>query len=231
VPEVASVTIKVGEKPVLSGKLPAGESAMKIVIGDNAWELGAPGSALVKAGDGWKLALPDPLPAGKHAVTVVVSDEAGNTAQKTYQGAITVLPAERKAEPQPAPQPVADANKCQRDISAFLKENKIRFQTDSDLLTDEGMRVVARLANLIRKCPGLRFHIVGHTDSRGSFQYNRELSEMRAKTVKNALVGAGIAAERLTTEGAGESFPLASNATEEGRAMNRRIEVKVLRPE
>ena len=231
VPPVAPVTVKEGERPVLAGPLPADVSAMRIAVGGQTWELGAAGSPLQKDGDGWRLALPEPLPAGRHDVSVTVGDEAGNTAQRTFAGAITVLQAQREAKPQPAPQPVADADKCQRDISAFLKENHIRFRTDSDLLTDESIQVVSRLAGLMRNCPGLRFHIVGHTDSRGSFQYNRELSSLRAKTVKNALAESGIAAERLTTEGAGEAFPLASNSTEEGRTMNRRIEVKVLKAE
>ena len=237
VPPVPAITVKAGERPVLSGPLPQGVAAMKMAVNGNTWELGAPGSPLTKTDGEWKLALPEPLPEGLHDVTVTVSDEAGNTAQKTYRGAITVLPAQEKAQEEaqaksrPAPQPVADVEKCQRDISAFLKDHHVRFETDSDLLTNEGMQVVAQLANLIRKCPGLRFHIVGHTDNRGNFQHNRELSARRAQTVKNALVGAGIAAERLTTEGAGPAFPIASNATEEGRAMNRRIEVKVLKPE
>ena len=230
VPEVAAVTVKSGEKPVLSGALPADVAAMKMTVNGRTWQLGAENSPLVKSDGGWKLTLPEALPEGRHDVSVEVSDEAGNTAQKTFAGAIFVLPA-REAEPQPAPQPVADVEKCQRDINTFLKDHHVRFRTDSDLLTSEGMQVVAQLANLVRKCPGLHFHIVGHTDNRGSFQYNRELSARRARTVKNALVGAGIAADRITTEGAGPSFPIASNATEEGRALNRRIEVKVLKPE
>ena len=232
VPEVATVTVRNGERPVLSGPLPADVASMKVTVGNRTWVLGAENSPLVRTNGGWKLALPRALAEGKHDVTIAVSDEAGNVAQKTYPGAIVVLPQEPpKVEEKPAPRPVADAGKCQRDISAFLKEHYIRFRSDSDLLTDEGIEVVAQLANLIRKCPGLRFHIIGHTDSSGGFRHNKELSERRAETVKNALVGAGIGADRLTTEGAGESFPLMSNRTEEGRAVNRRIEVKVIRPE
>ena len=230
VPRVDGVTVKTGEKPMLTGTLPADVTAMKMTVDGKTWELGAEGSALVKTDGSWKLALPEALPEGRHDVTVVVGDEAGNTTQETFAGAIVVLPAQ-EAQPQPASQPVADVEKCQRDINAFLKDHHIRFETDSDLLTSEGIAVVARLANLIRKCPGLRFHIVGHTDNRGNFQHNKELSARRAQTVKNALVGAGITADRLTTEGAGPTFPIASNATEEGRALNRRIEVKVLKPE
>lgn len=233
VPEVAAMTVKSGERPELSGPLPADVASMKITIGKDTWVLDAEGSPLKRTVGGWRLQLPKALPEGKHDVVVAVIDEAGNVARKKFAGVIVVQPKDVPPETteQPAPQPVADADKCQQDISTFLKENTIRFRSDSDLLTDEGIVVVAKLANLIRKCPGLRFHIVGHTDSRGDFQHNRELSARRAETVKNALVGAGIAADRLTTEGAGESFPIASNDTEEGRALNRRIEIKVLKPE
>ena len=232
VPEVATVTVKSGERPTLSGALPADVASMKVTVGKQTWVLGEEGSPLQKAAGGWKLQLPEALPEGKHDVVVVVIDEAGNAARKKFSGAIIVLPKEEpKVEEKPAPQPVADPQKCQQDISAFLKENTIHFRSDSDLLTDEGIAAVAKLAHLIRKCPGLHFHIVGHTDSSGSFEHNKELSARRAETVKNALVGAGIEADRLTTEGAGESFPVASNETEKGRALNRRIEIRVIKPE
>ena len=232
VPDVAAVTVRSGEKVVLSGPLPADVASMRVAVGNSTWVMGAEESPLIKTNGGWKLVLPRALAEGRHDVTIAVSDEAGNVAQKTFAGAITVLPEEAaRKEEKPAAQPAADADRCQQEISAFLKENHIRFQSDSDLLTGEGIEVVAQLANFIRKCPGLRFHIVGHTDSSGGFQHNKELSKRRAETVKDALVGAGIGASRLTTEGAGESFPLVSNDTEEGRAINRRIEVKVIRPE
>lgn len=68
--------------------------------------------------------------------------------------------------------------------------------------------------------------IIGHTDSRGSEEYNQALSEKRAQAVADYLVGKGVSPERLTVEGMGESQPVADNATAEGRAENRRVEIE-----
>ena len=73
--------------------------------------------------------------------------------------------------------------------------------------------------------------ITGHTDSDGSDAYNMILSEKRALAVKEQLIRYGVSAQRLSTEGKGERMPVASNATPEGKALNRRIEVKLIYPE
>jgi len=70
--------------------------------------------------------------------------------------------------------------------------------------------------------------VVGHTDSMGSDNYNQRLSERRAEAVKRYLVGRGIAAERIRSEGRGSTQPIASNATAEGRAQNRRVEIEII---
>jgi len=69
--------------------------------------------------------------------------------------------------------------------------------------------------------------VVGYTDSTGPAKYNQGLSERRAKSVYDYFVSKGIAADRLTTKGYGEERPVASNATREGRAKNRRVELVV----
>ena len=70
-------------------------------------------------------------------------------------------------------------------------------------------------------------HIIGHTDSTGSEQYNQSLSERRAAAVTNYLVSQGVSRDRLRTLGRGESEPIASNATREGQRKNRRVEILV----
>lgn len=67
----------------------------------------------------------------------------------------------------------------------------------------------------------------GHTDAKGSDSYNQNLSERRAASVRQYLVGKGIASSRMTSVGHGESQPVATNETDEGRALNRRVELKV----
>jgi len=74
----------------------------------------------------------------------------------------------------------------------------------------------------------LKIEIHGHTDSVGSDAYNQRLSERRAQAVKDRLVSKGIDADRLATRGLGKSDPVASNATPEGRAQNRRVEFNVV---
>jgi outer membrane protein OmpA-like peptidoglycan-associated protein len=68
----------------------------------------------------------------------------------------------------------------------------------------------------------------GHTDAIGSDAYNQSLSERRAEAVRRYLINGGITPERIRTEGFGESRPVASNETDEGRAQNRRVELRVL---
>jgi len=74
---------------------------------------------------------------------------------------------------------------------------------------------------------GSRVKIVGHTDNRGIVEKNQELSYRRAMAVVNALVSRGVSSSRLRAEGKGESMPIASNETVDGRAMNRRIEAEL----
>jgi outer membrane protein OmpA-like peptidoglycan-associated protein len=84
-----------------------------------------------------------------------------------------------------------------------------------------------RIASLLKDYPGLTALIEGHTDNAGPDEINLELSKARADAVMQALTERGVAAERLTAEGAGEARPNAPNTTPAGRAQNRRVEVYV----
>lgn len=86
-----------------------------------------------------------------------------------------------------------------------------------------------KAAEIIKKNPSLKIEIQGHTDNRGSERYNKQLSENRAKAVMKYLVEKGIEQDRLKAEGFGFSRPTATNKTPEGRAENRRVELKVIR--
>nr|WP_276603710.1 OmpA family protein [Nannocystis pusilla] len=81
---------------------------------------------------------------------------------------------------------------------------------------------------VLKDFPDLRVEIVGHTDNTGSREVNVDLSRRRAESVRDYLVGAGISPERLQTRGAGPDEPIADNTTSKGRAINRRIEYKLL---
>ena len=84
------------------------------------------------------------------------------------------------------------------------------------------------IVKLLKGYPDLRIEIQGHTDSQGRKDYNLKLSERRAQTVKSFLIIYGIDASRMTTKGYGPDKPVASNETDEGRALNRRVELKKL---
>ncbi|MFC3440737.1 OmpA family protein [Sphingobium rhizovicinum] len=83
------------------------------------------------------------------------------------------------------------------------------------------------VASVLAQYPKTYIDVLGHTDSDGSDAYNQTLSERRAQSVADYLVGKGVQSARLATRGYGESQPIASNATEEGKAANRRVEIKI----
>jgi outer membrane protein, adhesin transport system len=101
------------------------------------------------------------------------------------------------------------------------------FDFDQHALKDEGRRALDDLYDRIKNVDIDLVLIVGHTDSIGSEPYNDRLSLRRANSVRNYLVSRGADSARIRTEGRGETQPIADNATEEGRARNRRVEVQI----
>jgi OOP family OmpA-OmpF porin len=108
---------------------------------------------------------------------------------------------------------------------------KINFKSNSAEIRAESLPKVERFANFLLKSKGSHVKILGHTDSFGSVKANLALSNRRAYAVMRALMLRGISASRLYAEGRGESMPIASNATAEGRALNRRIEAEISYPQ
>jgi len=107
--------------------------------------------------------------------------------------------------------------------------DQITFETASSALTASGVLVIDEAAAILASDPGAYFEVHGHTDSDGDATRNQVLSQERAEAVVTALVARGIDPARMTAVGFGESKPLEPNITEEGRAVNRRIEFLVLR--
>ena len=101
------------------------------------------------------------------------------------------------------------------------------FATGSAVLNHNMYPVLDRLAQTLVQNPYTTVSIIGHTDSTGSDAINNPLSQNRAHAAMNYLVSRGVAANRIVTAGMGSSQPVASNATEAGRAQNRRVEIFV----
>lgn len=101
----------------------------------------------------------------------------------------------------------------------------IAFAPGKAALRPEAKSNLDKVVAFVDSKPAKPIRIEGHTDSRGSVEANKRLSERRAEAVRDALVAAGVDPARITVAGLGESQPVASNATEEGRARNRRVDV------
>jgi outer membrane protein OmpA-like peptidoglycan-associated protein len=101
----------------------------------------------------------------------------------------------------------------------------VLFEVDKADLKPGAERTLNKLAEVLRNNPERTINIEGFTDSTGSDEYNRQLSERRAWAVRDALVSRGVNPERVQTRGYGENYPVASNETPAGRQMNRRVEI------
>ncbi len=119
-----------------------------------------------------------------------------------------------------------DVNGC--EIKAVIKLPGVNFELNSARLTEGSIRVLDDAAATLKKHSDIKAEVAGHTDSTGDASYNQQLSQRRAESVMRFLVSKGVDAGRLNAKGYGESSPIADNGTREGRAKNRRVELRVL---
>ncbi len=148
---------------------------------------------------------------GRYAARVTVTDDDGQTASATA----SIDVAEQEAEPAPAP--------TQRRIVL----QGITFAFDSAAISETDAPLLDVAAEQLDANPEVRVRVVGHTDSVGADAYSQVLSERRAASVVEYLTKSGVARSRLEASGAGESQPVASNDTADGRAQNRRVELLI----
>jgi outer membrane protein OmpA-like peptidoglycan-associated protein len=131
------------------------------------------------------------------------------------------------APPAPAPAYVAPVAAPAPPMKLVL--SGVNFDFDKATLRPEDIAIIDRDAASLDKWGNVNIEIAGHTDSRGSDEYNMDLSQQRAEAVRLYLVSKGIAADRLSAKGYGESQPVADNAMDEGRFQNRRVELVPLK--
>ncbi|CAG2142680.1 OmpA family protein [Cupriavidus plantarum] len=103
--------------------------------------------------------------------------------------------------------------------------SQVTFDTDSASIKPSFRSVLDQVAQTLGQHQDVTANVVGHTDSTGNAQYNMQLSQRRAQSVASYLGDRGVARNRLTAEGRGQTQPVADNATEAGRAQNRRVEI------
>ncbi|WP_375737933.1 OmpA family protein [Pseudomonas boanensis] len=116
---------------------------------------------------------------------------------------------------------------AQDEVIVLSDQGEVLFAFDSAELTPAAQSALAEVAGRLSGASMVSVKVVGHTDSVGSEDYNQRLSERRAKSVAGYLASQGVPRDKLSTEGFGESQPVADNGSEEGRAKNRRVEIHV----
>ncbi|MEA9978399.1 MULTISPECIES: OmpA family protein [unclassified Pseudomonas] len=114
-------------------------------------------------------------------------------------------------------------------IITLSDEGAVLFAYNKADLTSEARDKLIAIMDSLKSADVVSIKVIGHTDSRGSGPYNQKLSERRAASVATFLISQGFAPAKLSTQGMGKSQPVADNATDEGRAKNRRVEIHLNR--
>jgi OOP family OmpA-OmpF porin len=117
-----------------------------------------------------------------------------------------------------------NAKECQLLMNSLVRGNAIRFSVNSSVITPSSYDILSKVHTVADRCTNTVIRVEGHTDKDGSDAYNLQLSKRRAQSVVNYLIKLGIPRTRLDTKGFGEKKPVASNRTQKGKALNRRIE-------
>lgn len=163
-------------------------------------------------------------------ITVVASATVTFDFLFQRRGTATVPPAGEPAQPEQV-QSVAlepsgnfSSEECVGRFETLSRTGNIYFRTASARLQEDSYPLLGSVVDIVRRCPQLKVVISGYTDSDGSPETNRVLSEARARSVMEYLVGKGIGQQQLTVVGYGEEHPVAPNDTAYNKSLNRRIE-------
>ncbi len=173
--------------------------------------------------------------AARSAQAAQATARTAQSSAQTAQGQAEQARQEAEAARQRLQQEQARAAALERDLKSLQGQSTQRGMvvTMGDVLFASGratlqpgaQRNVQRLAQVLKQYPERRVMVEGFTDSQGSEEKNQELSQRRAEAFRQALLNAGVAADRIEVRGHGEGYPVASNDTPTGRQQNRRVEV------
>ena len=172
--------------------------------------------------------------AGGAVVGGVVGNQTGSTARGALIGAIVGGTAgaiighqmDQQAKELQLQIPGATVERVGEGIQVTFASGLL-YDFDSDVVRESAAENLANLARSLDKFPNTVLLVVGHTDAQGSTAYNQDLSSRRAAAASRFLGARGVSSERLRTSGRGELEPVSSNTTENGRQLNRRIEVAI----
>ncbi|WP_293387490.1 OmpA family protein [Nevskia sp.] len=145
---------------------------------------------------------------------------------------VEVVAVEAPAPPPPPPPCTPPAagqaislDGCKKGDNIVLRG--VNFEFDKAVLTPNATVLLDQVSEALTRRPDIKVEIGGHTDAKGSVKYNKKLSDARAASVRTYLMQKGISADRMTSVGYGKIVAIASNDTDEGRALNRRVELTV----
>ncbi len=119
-----------------------------------------------------------------------------------------------------------DAKGC--TLPKTLALDGVNFDNDEAVLRKDSLAILEGVAATLKRYPGFKVEVAGHTDNHGGGAHNLDLSNRRAKAVMDYLIARGIAADRLSAKGYGETQPIGNNYLEDGRMKNRRVELRTL---
>ncbi len=173
--------------------------------------------------------------AGGGAVGAVIGNQTGSTARGAIIGAAVggtigaVIGHQMDQQAKEIQQnvPGATVTRVGEGIAVTF-DSGLLYDFDSDVIRAAAASNLRNLAESLNKYPNTDLLIVGHTDAVGADAYNQSLSERRAQAAANYLAGVGVANTRLRSVGRGETEPIASNDTDDGRQLNRRVEIAIV---
>ena len=155
-------------------------------------------------------------------ISGLLSDKLGEA--EAYELEVTY-----RAPPPPADIP-PDPDQCEAELAAIQEVNKIQFEPGSATIAEDSSGTMDDIAEILDRCGEIRLEIQGHTDSQGRESMNQQLSQARAQSVLNELRARRVLTSTYVAVGYGETTPIKSNETEDGREANRRIDFRLIRP-